>query len=270
MKKKIIICAAIVLLLALLPFAFSQKLIVRTYRIESPKLKSSTTLAVVSDLHNSRYGENEAELIDAVLAAAPDALLMVGDMADGPDELRGALALVRGVADRMPVYYVSGNHEHDDGDEGMEKIKTLLAEAGARILEGESTMLGEVRICGVDDPIFLYRQQWLDQLENCRAEDDTFTVLMSHRPERVERYTPGFDLVLAGHAHGGQLRLPPLINGLWAPNQGWFPHYAGGEYEIGEGRMIVSRGLAKGWLPRLFNRPELVIVQLQGAQDSMS
>lgn len=271
MKMRSILLVALAAILALSPLALSQHLAVRTYAIESPKLQKETTLAVVSDLHNAFYGKNEAQLIDAVLAAKPDALLMLGDMANGSDELAGALDLVRGVADAMPVYYVSGNHEYDDGKEGMQQIKASLEAAGAQILEGESQMLGEVRISGVDDPISINRQQWLDQLEACRAQDDVFTVLMTHRPERVDRYAKGFDLVLAGHAHGGQLRLPGLVNGLWAPNQGWFPKYAGGEYELGEGRMIVSRGLARGaWPPRLFNRPELVIVKLKPGQDSMS
>ena len=76
----------------------------------------------------------------------------------------------------------------------------------------------------------------------------------------------GFDLVVSGHAHGGQVRIPGLINGLCAPNQGWFPDYAGGEYCAGETTMIVSRGLstqAQMHVPRLFNRPELVIITLE-------
>ena len=99
------------------------------------------------------------------------------------------------------------------------------------------------------------------------AQDgETFSILLTHRPERVEDYTGrGFDLVLAGHAHGGQWRLPGLINGLIAPNQGLFPRYAGGRYALdGDTTMIVSRGLAREStrIPRLFNRPELVVVDI--------
>ena len=89
---------------------------------------------------------------------------------------------------------------------------------------------------------------------------------MTHRPERVSDYAgSGFDLVLAGHAHGGQWRLPGLINGVLAPNQGMFPTYAGGRYEIGGATLIVSRGLAREStrVPRLFNRPELVVVDIE-------
>ena len=109
---------------------------------------------------------------------------------------------------------------------------------------------------------------WREQLEAVTAAQDGahVSVLLTHRPERVEDYTGrGFDLVLAGHAHGGQWRLPGLINGLIAPNQGLFPRYAGGRYALdGDTTMIVSRGLAREStrIPRLFNRPELVVVDI--------
>ena len=92
------------------------------------------------------------------------------------------------------------------------------------------------------------------------------TVLLANRPELIEKYdVHDFDLVVSGHAHGGQVRIPGLLNGLYAPNQGWFPPYAGGEYEVNGTTMIVSRGLARETtrLPRIFNRPELVIVELK-------
>ena len=100
-----------------------------------------------------------------------------------------------------------------------------------------------------------------------QAEEGTFTLLMAHRPELIDKYAAaGFDLVVSGHAHGGQVRIPGLVNGLCAPNQGWFPKYAGGEYHLRSTTMIVSRGLStqKQWyVPRVFNRPELLIVTVE-------
>ena len=96
-----------------------------------------------------------------------------------------------------------------------------------------------------------------------QAKKDHFTVLLSHRPELFENYVSrAFDLVLCGHAHGGQWRIPGVLNGLYAPQQGLFPLYAGGKYEKGSTTMIVSRGLAKETtpIPRIFNPPELVVV----------
>ena len=98
------------------------------------------------------------------------------------------------------------------------------------------------------------------------AGTEIFTVLLSHRPELFEIYQKyEFDLVLSGHAHGGQWRIPGLLNGLFAPNQGLFPKYAGGRYDYAGGTMIVSRGLAREStkVPRIFNRPELVVVDVK-------
>jgi predicted MPP superfamily phosphohydrolase len=95
-----------------------------------------------------------------------------------------------------------------------------------------------------------------------------YTILLAHRPEEIERYSAyHFDLVLSGHAHGGQWRLPGIVNGLLAPDQGWFPRYAGGEYLVNGTTLIVSRGLAREStrIPRIFNRPELVVVDLKSA-----
>lgn len=89
--------------------------------------------------------------------------------------------------------------------------------------------------------------------------------MLAHRPEYFPLYAKmGFDMALCGHAHGGQWRLPSLINGIYAPNQGFLPEYAGGIYHSAATTMIVSRGLAREStrIPRLFNRPELVIIDL--------
>ena len=128
-----------------------------------------------------------------------------------------------------------------------------------------------ISLCGVPDPYAMINEDAPDtevQLAQTMAltEAGTFTVLMAHRPELSDKYAAaGFDLVVSGHAHGGQVRIPGLLNGLYAPNQGLFPSYAGGEYRIGEMTLVVSRGLAREStrLPRVFNRPELVIIELK-------
>lgn len=112
------------------------------------------------------------------------------------------------------------------------------------------------------------------QLEACgkaAAENErAYRILLCHRPERTDAYAEsGFELVLCGHAHGGQVRVPYLVNGLYAPNQGLFPKYAGGCYQLeNDVSMIVSRGLCRNELPRIFNPPELVIVELKSKNPS--
>ena len=246
------------------------QLTVREYTIESGKVDGPVRLALLTDLHCCYYGEGQRELLDAVAAQQPDLVVLSGDIVD--DETRmpeeRALATVEALAEQWPVYYVTGNHEFWSGR--VDEIKAELRQCGAVILEGESALVtaaGQtIQICGVDDPN-VGERAWQAQLETVTAalEEDVFSVLLTHRPERVEDYTGrGFDLVLAGHAHGGQWRLPGLINGLIAPNQGLFPQYAGGEYDLEGTTLIVSRGLAREStrIPRFYNPPELVIIEL--------
>ena len=152
----------------------------------------------------------------------------------------------------------------------MEEIKENMTACGAVVLSGaweDVTINGQnLRICGVDDPA-VGTLEWKTQLTRVgeAADGSRFTILVTHRPERVEEYIQyNFDLTVAGHAHGGQWRLPGLINGLLAPNQGLFPKYAGGFYDLNGQTMVVSRGLAREStrIPRFFNRPELVVLEL--------
>jgi len=101
------------------------------------------------------------------------------------------------------------------------------------------------------------------KLKALLIEDSTYTVLLSHRPELFDVYADNnIDLVLSGHAHGGQVRLP-FIDGLAAPNQGLFPQYSEGVHENNRTKMVVSRGLGNSIFPiRINNRPELVVFTL--------
>jgi len=254
--------------------ALDQRLIVRHYEFEAEVVTSPVRLAVLTDLHECDYGPGGAELLAAVATEAPDAVLLVGDMfADGGDYAYG-LTVMRTLAERWPTFYVTGNHEYWTNE--IDRILTLVEGCGVTVLNQECVLLEtggqRISLCGVPDPyamVYSGAPDTQEQLARAKsaAEPGTFTILMAHRPELIDLYAAaGFDLVVSGHAHGGQVRIPLLVNGLCAPNQGWFPAYAGGEYRVGDTVMIVSRGLStqKQWyVPRIFNRPELVIVSLR-------
>lgn len=262
--KRIAACMAALLLgAALVMAALSQRLQVCHYSIASPKVTREITLAVASDLHNSLYGEGQSRLIAAVLDSGAEALLAPGDMADGMSELGGMRALVEGL-NGLPVFYATGNHECASGE--AEQMKAALRGMGVTVLEGQSVPFGEIRIAGTDDPQGLTRARWREQIDACRAEDDVFTLLLAHRPDRIDSYATGFDITVSGHAHGGQVRIPLLLPGLYAPNQGWFPKYTSGLYPAGEGWLLVSRGLAQSAVPRIFNRPELAILHVEALE----
>jgi predicted MPP superfamily phosphohydrolase len=93
---------------------------------------------------------------------------------------------------------------------------------------------------------------------------DRLQLVLAHEPQYIEVYRNSEpDLVLSGHAHGGQFRIPG-IGGLVAPGQGIFPKYTSGLYRTGNTTMIVSRGLGNSIIPiRIFNRPHVIIIELR-------
>lgn len=245
-------------------------LTVQTYTVEKEKVEAPVRLALLTDLHSCDYGDGQRELLDAVREQDPDLVLLSGDIVDDGPEMpeERALFTVEALAEQWPTYYVTGNHEYRTGR--AEEIKERIAGRGAVVLAGETalvTVAGQtLQLCGVDDPA-VGAAVWQRQLEDVAAalEGNVCSILLSHRPERVSDYTGrGFDLVMSGHAHGGQWRIPGLLNGLVAPNQGLFPRYAGGTYDLEGTTLVVSRGLAREStrVPRLFNPPELVIIEL--------
>ncbi|MDD3243810.1 MAG: metallophosphoesterase [Eubacteriales bacterium] len=266
------------MLLAVLFAAFDARLAVRKYAVSAPGFTAPVRLALLSDLHSCDYGAGQSELLAALEKQAPDAVLLGGDIFD--DHLPGVQteAFLKLAAQKWPCYYVSGNHEYWSGQ--MAEMKNFLRACGIAVLEGNcvpTVLNGQtINLCGIDDPE-VERQAALKagespaniaaQLERTREGriSGAFTLLLAHRPERISQYTSyGFDAVLSGHAHGGQWRLPGLLNGLYAPDQGFFPAYAGGTYPLERGTLVVSRGLAREStrIPRIFNRPELVMVVL--------
>jgi predicted MPP superfamily phosphohydrolase len=261
--------------LALVFTAFDVRLITTSYTVKSAKIASPVKLAVISDLHSCYYGRGQKTIVDALDAAGPDLLLFVGDICDDVRPNANTETLLKAVAGKYPCYYVTGNHEIWSGE--VDSIKEMFRSYGVKVPSGEADIVSvrgqEINICGVDDPdIARYEADaapFGEQLENVAKATDNgkFTVLMSHRPERAEDYSRyGFDLTVSGHAHGGQWRLFGLNVGLIAPNQGFFPKYTSGVYSLGDSKLIVSRGLAREStrVPRIYNRPEIVIVTLEG------
>lgn len=262
------ITIAILCLGILLVVGFDNNLKVTHYHIESPKLNKAIRAVVLTDLHSQLHGENQEALLATIDAQNPDLILMAGDIADDRRSHEGTLLLLEGIARKYPCFYVSGNHEFWSGE--VDEIKAFFRQSGVQVLEGDKVTVEvsdqTVTICGVDDPE-IGEAVFEEQLEAALAEVDTskFTILLSHRPERLEQISAyASDLVISGHAHGGQVRIPFLDIGLYSPNQGVFPRYTNGMYALGDSKMLVSRGLSREIyvLPRLFNPPELVVLDV--------
>lgn len=274
-KKHRWILPVLAILVALTLIALNERLILRTYTVVSPKLTAEVRLAVVTDFHSS---DNADDVVAMVASCAPDSVLMVGDLFDDDTQNRPTertLSLMRQLSALYPCYYVSGNHEAWTGE--MDALYQQTEEAGVTVLRmssGVLTVRGQrIALCGIPDPyemVFSGAPDTEEQLRQALEDVDSadFTVLLAHRPELLAKYAQfPLDLVVSGHAHGGQVRIPGVLNGLYAPNQGWFPKLAGGAYTQDGMTLIVSRGLAvRTRLPRIFNRPEVVLVRCVPAE----
>lgn len=274
-KKHWWILPALAILVVLTLIALDERLTLRTYTVASPKLTAEVRLAVVTDFHSS---DNADDVAAMVASCAPDAVLLVGDLFDDDTQNRPTertLSLMRQLSALYPCYYVSGNHEAWTGE--MDALYQQTEEAGVTVLRmssGVLTVRGQrIALCGIPDPyemVFSGAPDTEEQLRQALEDVDSadFTVLLAHRPELLTKYAQfPLDLVVSGHAHGGQVRIPGVLNGLYAPNQGWFPKLAGGAYTQDGTTLIVSRGLAvRTRLPRIFNRPEVVLVRCVPAE----
>lgn len=277
-KRWIVLAALCALLACLIPYLLWANAALTVSHVELDLLpgEGSFTIAQVSDLHNAEFGGGNRELLTILEEAEPDLIAITGDLIDSRrTDPAPALAFLEGAVELAPVCYVTGNHEFRAYD-AYQDLKSQMEELGVIVLENESMVLEEVplRVIGLDDPSFGVRsdpsatpeqilQGALTALAPQAGEEDLRTVLLAHRPEYVELYAQhGADLVLSGHAHGGQVRLPG-VGGLYAPGQGFLPEYTSGLYQIGGTSLVVSRGLGNSLFPlRVNNRPEVVLVKL--------
>jgi predicted MPP superfamily phosphohydrolase len=259
--------------------ATEKSLVLREYRVESAKIRAGEriTLALITDTHSQQFSDNARRVAGMLRARQVDLILWGGDIIDDKLPFRGAQELLSELRGIAPGYSVPGNHEYYHPE--FEKTLELVREAGITLLQDQFVEL-RIRdtpliLAGADDSA---RTEYYDAAYDARAaaarafsglrNETRVTILLVHRPDRADEYAGyRFDLILSGHTHGGQVRLPGLINGLYAPGQGLFPKRAGGRYQIQDSILIVSRGMTtrRPFFPRLFNPPELVIVELTGA-----
>lgn len=277
-NKKVWIGIAVVFTILLIWTLWGNKALeLNTYKISSDRLPESFDgyrIAHVSDLHNEEFGENNEKLLEMIRSAKPDMIAITGDLIDSSrTDIQVAIDFAKQVVEIAPTYYVTGNHEQRISE--YEKLETGLKAAGVVVLRNEKVQLEEagefITLIGVDDPSYETDYLFGDSasvlnkhLGELASEEDSYRILLSHRPELFEVYVENdMNLVLSGHAHGGQVRLP-FVGGLAAPNQGLFPKYDSGLYTEDDTNMIVSRGIGNSLIPiRFNNRPEVILIELE-------
>ena len=278
----ITIVSIIILVLLWVMLYDSNRFVVTKYNFTDKKIKKSARAVVLADLHNKRYGKENERLLAAIEECKPDFILVAGDIltAKPGASLDTAIHFVNALAEKYPVYYGNGNHEHrlklypkNYGDM-HERYTRALADAGIVHLVNSHAELAEygINIYGAEIDKFYYKRfgiqpmapEYLTELLG-QADETKYNILLAHNPDYFPQYAEWkADLVCSGHVHGGMVRIPFIGRGVVSPNVRFFPEYDGGLFTRGESTMLLSRGLGMHTIPvRLFNPGELLLVEFQ-------
>ena len=280
--KKLIIIALFLIIIMIFCYWQNNSIIVTNINYVNSKIPNSFNgykILHISDLHNKEFGKNQKKLISLTKELNPDIIVVTGDLIDSRrttiDDMHIALSYMKSAIDIAPVYYVSGNHE--ERSNLYNDLKIALEECGVinigdthKDIELNGDIISLLGLADISSNSIIsskYNTSPLgfdEILGNLKTESNNkFTILLSHRPELIKLYSrENIDLVFSGHAHGGQIRLP-FLGGLIAPNQGFFPKYTNGIHKLNSTSLVISRGLGNSLAPqRLFNRPEVVVVNL--------
>ncbi len=277
-KRAAILGLILVILLGLFTWTLweNKTLEINTYTITSKKLPEEFEgfrIAQVSDLHNAQFGELNKSLLAILGESTPDIIALTGDIFDsrGSDNEK-VMQFMEDALQITPCYFVTGNHEAYLDSAIYRSYEERMEAMGIRILHGEEVKLARgsatISLLGIDDPTFASKYGGIGETMtpseiSALLTDGDFTIALSHRPEYFPQYVEAnLDLVLSGHTHGGQIRLP-FIGALYAPNQGFFPQYDAGLFAEKDTTMIVSRGIGNSVLRLRFNnQPEVVLATL--------
>lgn len=273
-------CLTALIILALIAAAAAflikdsrEDLEISRYEVNSKKLPESFDgfkIVQLSDLHGAEFGEDGMGLVEKVKELEPDIIALTGDFVTDEGDLAAVEKLAARLTELCPVYFVSGNHEFGSGL--AVKVRNILERAGVKYLSNEYLTINrgedEILLGGVEDPLAYADMLSPDELAQKMndAAPDAFKILLGHRNYWMTEYPElPVDLIFCGHAHGGLIRIPG-VGGLIGTDRRLFPDFDAGEYNNGRYTLIVSRGLGNSVsIPRVFNRPEIVCVELSSA-----
>ena len=275
-RKGIIILVILILFVVFLFLkVFDRRINTVHYDIENSRIQEDIKIVYISDLHSTDFGENQRKVIEKLEREEPDLVLLGGDIFDDIEPSHKAVELLDQLKGKYKTYFVSGNHEFNTGR--VKEIKEMVREKGIHVLEGETLALEikntKIDLSGTDDNL-VGESRYKEQLKNAAEQrrEEAFSILLTHQPKNIDLFREyHYDLILAGHNHGGQVRIPFLVDGLFSREERFFPKYSGGEYDLEGSKLIIGRGLnrktykirQKYPVPRIFNPPELVVIHLK-------
>ena len=247
---------------------------IRKHTVKTEKnIKENIQIVHISDFHNTHIKKLRSDIIQHLRETKPDYIMITGDLIDSRrTDIDSAIAFVNEITEIAPVYYVTGNHEMRS--RRHHEIMERFASTKMHILRNESVKIHGINLIGLDDLYLVPRNQraavFREEYQKLK-DKDSFNMVMLHRPELFKAYCDnGADLVLSGHAHGGQFIIPG-IGGILSPDQGLFPKYTQGLHQQGHTVMIVSRGIGNSLFPfRVNNRPEIIDITITDDKNAVT
>ena len=267
----VLLLAVIILCGVLWHFSDNSTFEVTFYRVSDTKIGDPIRAVLLADLHNGEFGDGNEELTDTIISLEPDIILMAGDMVNGDEpDISAVMDLCESLAEAAPIYYILGNNEgeliYEEGGPQV-PLDLELQNAGVQVLyDGwtETELNGNQVIIGAAPYEPEHVPEDFPDFIREFGEEEGFKILISHYPSMYYELLAEarFDLAVAGHFHGGLIRLPNGA-GRYHVDEGIFPKYCYGKFALKYGDLIVSRGLGShDGLPRINNRPELVVIDI--------
>ena len=284
-NKKIIVSICIVLIFISIVMCFINKIDVTKYTISSEKIPEEFNgfkIVQLSDFHSQGYRNTTEDIINKVKDINPDIIVMTGDMVSWDiEDIEEVKILIKSLAELYPIYYIDGNHEHlaeilRPGKyvafiEFMRELGvTTIKNDYIEIYKGDKS----INLYGINLPLdgetgiyvntFQLEKNYVEKTLP-EVDNDKFNILLAHTPTFIKQYSQwGADIVLAGHMHGGIVRIPFTNIGLLSPGRTIFPRYAAGKFKVNDTTMIVNRGIGtSSFKLRLFNNPEITVLTLK-------
>ena len=259
-----------------------KKFQITSYEYRTKKITQSVKFAVVADLHAHVYGRDNDILIQKIKEQKPDIILVPGDMIVSryPETYETAYQTFEKLTEIAPVYFSNGNHESR-----VSKVPVMQTEAfleyenrvrklGVHILNNASEEVilhgGKFCISGLEIPLECYGKGSYEPLPEHfirdvlgDAKQDSVQILMAHNPMFAKEYAEwGADVSVCGHTHGGLVRIPG-IGSVISPQFELFPKYDAGEFNFGDRKVYVSKGLGTHTFHiRVFDRAEVLMIGL--------
>ena len=227
---------------------------VNQVEIKTDKIKAGEEIKIVqiTDLHNKKFFDNQKYIYDRIKEISPDFIVLTGDMIDtNTKNYSYVYSFIDELVKINPkIYYVSGNHELDHKD--IDKFNSEIAKRGVTMVDPGFQEYKDIDIYGA---------RYYNNIPFPK-DPSRFSLLLIHDPSFVIDNPDNFNLILSGHTHGGQVRIP-FVGAVYVPGHGLFPKYSKGLFKIKDGWLYIDSGLGNTFLPiRFLDQSQISFIKI--------